>query len=118
VNQYLKTASGADFSAKDFRTWGGSTSAAEALISAGPPQDANASARAVSGAVQFAASRLGNTPAVCLKSYIDPNLIQAYKTDSGAPFFRAVASARAKIDHGQSKLSLEEQTVMELGSGG
>lgn len=82
VNDYLREAMGEDFTAKDFRTWGG-TLAAIRLLADMPWDEAGASQRAMSGmrkAVETGVAReLGNTPAVCRKSYIDPRVYPAWE---------------------------------------
>jgi DNA topoisomerase-1 len=75
VNAYLREASGEDFSAKDFRTWHGTLLVARALR--GLVSD-EVSKRGVARAIERAAERLGNTPAVCRKSYVHPALIACY----------------------------------------
>ncbi|HWK29466.1 MAG TPA: DNA topoisomerase IB [Solirubrobacter sp.] len=74
INDYLK-ASG-DFSAKDFRTWNATVLAAVALAVSGP---AASRKRAINRAVEETARYLGNTPAVCRASYIDPRVFDAYR---------------------------------------
>jgi len=76
VNAYLKEASGADFTAKDYRTWAGSLKAFTALqghAEAGPPDRAT-----VVRVVKEVARALNNTPAVCRACYIHPAIIEAY----------------------------------------
>jgi DNA topoisomerase-1 len=78
VNRYLRDISGHDFSAKDFRTWGGTVLAAEALVEQGEfTSQADARSNVVA-AIQDVARQLNNTPAVCRKSYVHPEVIQAY----------------------------------------
>ena len=82
VNEYLREISGGDFSAKDFRTWGGTVLAAEALCQVGrPTSDSDARSR-VAEAVRTVAAELRNTPAVCRASYIHPLVIEAYLRDA------------------------------------
>jgi DNA topoisomerase-1 len=114
VNDYIRKNSGAALTAKDFRTWGGTTSAIKSLIEAGPPTSEKDADGAVTNAVKYAASRLGNTPGICREKYIDPMALQAYQDDDGDAFFKAVSIARKKIAKGQSNLSLEEQTALTL----
>jgi DNA topoisomerase I len=77
VNANIKEHAGGDFSAKDFRTWNATVLAAVAL--AGQADDgAAARQRRVSGAVKTVASYLGNTPAVCRASYVDPRVIDRF----------------------------------------
>ena len=73
INAYIKEQVGPGFSAKDFRTWNGTVLAAIALSgqeTRGP--------RAVRAAVDLVARHLGNTPAVCRRSYIDPRIIDRF----------------------------------------
>jgi DNA topoisomerase-1 len=78
VNAYLREMSGADFSAKDFRTWAGTVLAARELA-AMPPFKSNAEAkRNIVKAVAAVAGHLRNTKAVCRKCYIHPIVIEAY----------------------------------------
>jgi len=81
VNQYLREASGGDYSAKDFRTWAGSVLAAEALaLERRHARNGKANA-AVKRAVQAVASRLGNTPAISRKCYIHPAIVTGFLED-------------------------------------
>jgi DNA topoisomerase-1 len=76
VNAYLREAAGADFTAKDFRTWHGTLLAARAfsaLAAKGRPSKRN-----VARAVVQVAARLGNTPSVCRKNYIHPAIVARY----------------------------------------
>ena len=77
VNDYLRDAMGDAFSAKDFRTWGGTLAAVRCLagMPRTPGQGEQAARREVEACV---AAQLGNTPAVCRKSYIDPRVYQAW----------------------------------------
>ena len=72
INDYLKEAAKNDFSAKDFRTWNATVLAAVALAASDPAPTKTARERAVKSAVKTVAAYLGNTPAVCRASYIDP----------------------------------------------
>jgi DNA topoisomerase I len=79
VNDYVKLASGGEFTAKDFRTWNATLLAAVALAVDGPRAHSKAAReRAVTAAVKTVAAYLGNTPAVCRASYIDPRIIDRY----------------------------------------
>ena len=82
VNDYLREAMGDAFTAKDFRTWGG-TLAAIRLLAEMPWNEDGASQRAMASmrkAVETEVARqLGNTPAVCRKSYIDPRVYAAWE---------------------------------------
>jgi len=79
INAYLKEATGGDFSAKDFRTWSATVLAAVALAVSGPAQGTKTSRkRAITRAIKETSRYLGNTPAVCRASYIDPRIFDAY----------------------------------------
>jgi DNA topoisomerase IB len=80
VNDYLREATGADITAKDFRTWHATVLAAAALAASEEPGDTKASRkRAVSGAMKEVASYLGNTPTIARSSYVDPRVIDLYE---------------------------------------
>ena len=75
VNDYIRDASGADFTAKDFRTWHGTAHALALWIEHGGAEgEPTASAKELLGEV---AKRLGNTVAVCRKSYVHPRVLEA-----------------------------------------
>ncbi|MBY6263182.1 DNA topoisomerase IB [Azospirillum sp. 412522] len=78
VNAYLRDATGADFTAKDFRTWAGTVLAAMALREFESFDSASAAKRNVTRAIEQVATRLGNTPSVCRKSYVHPEVLDAY----------------------------------------
>ena len=78
VNAYIREALGEDFSAKDFRTWAGTVSAARALMLAEPCSSASQAKRNISTCVKAVAGVLGNTAAVCRSAYIHPAVLDAY----------------------------------------
>jgi DNA topoisomerase-1 len=79
INAYLKEATGGDFSAKDFRTWSATVLAALALAVSGEVAGTKTGRkRAITRAIAETAHYLGNTPAVCRASYIDPRVFDAY----------------------------------------
>jgi DNA topoisomerase-1 len=78
VNDYIRRASGGEFTAKDFRTWAGTVLAAARLAVEELPETAKAAERIVVKVIREVAERLGNTPAVCRKSYIHPRVIEAF----------------------------------------
>ena len=95
VNDYLRDACGEDFSAKDFRTWGGSVQAAGVLARTPLPARGGERARrgALAQAIREVAAILGNTPAVCRASYIHPLIIEGWRDGSLA---RAIPADAAK----------------------
>jgi DNA topoisomerase-1 len=78
VNDYLREITGQDFTAKDFRTWAGTTLACEALRDLGVFRSKAEARRNIVRAVECVSRRLGNTKAVCRKSYIHPVVFDAY----------------------------------------
>src|SRR3954447_49833 len=80
INEYVKENTGGDFSAKDFRTWSATVLAAVALAVSGPAATASKTARnrAKTRAIKEVARYLGNTPAVCRASYIDPRVFDRF----------------------------------------
>jgi DNA topoisomerase-1 len=78
VNDYLREIAGADFSAKDFRTWAGTVLAYRALHALQPAGSETDARRNVVAAIRETAGRLGNTPAVARKSYVHPAVVEAY----------------------------------------
>jgi DNA topoisomerase IB len=80
INEYIKEITGGDYSAKDFRTWNATVLAAVALAVAGEVAGTKTGRkRAVTRAVKEVSYYLGNTPAVCRASYIDPRVFDAYE---------------------------------------
>jgi len=78
VNEYLRATSGEDFTAKDFRTWGGTVVAAQTLCELGETETQTEAKANIVTAIQEAAAHLGNTPAICRKSYVHPGVLDAY----------------------------------------
>ena len=80
INEYIKEITGGDYSAKDFRTWNATVLAAVALaVAGGVAGTKTGRKRAITRAIKEVAHYLGNTPAVCRASYIDPRVFDAYE---------------------------------------
>ena len=80
INEHLREVTGGDYTAKDFRTWNATVFAAVGLaVSVEAAPTATARKRAVTRVVKEVAEYLGNTPAVCRASYIDPRIIDLYE---------------------------------------
>jgi DNA topoisomerase-1 len=78
LNEYIGDRLGDGFTAKDFRTWGGTLVAAVALARHGPPSDAADAKRALASAMRKVGTELGNTPAVARASYVSPAVVEHY----------------------------------------
>ena len=83
VNAFLQTIAGTGFTAKDFRTWGASVIALRLLRKRADALPGQAK-RNIVATVRDVAEKLGNTPAVCRKSYVHPRLLEAYREDPAA----------------------------------
>ena len=79
INAYIQEAIGEGFSAKDFRTWSGTVLAAAALAGEPKPKSEATAKRVIAAAVKSVSTALGNTPAVCRRSYIDPRVFDRYR---------------------------------------
>jgi DNA topoisomerase I len=80
VNDYLQEIAGEAFTAKDFRTWGGTVLAAWSLRELGPYGSESAMKANIIAAVDIVAARLGNTRAVCRAAYIHPAVLLGYES--------------------------------------
>jgi DNA topoisomerase-1 len=78
VNSYLKEISGADITAKDFRTWTGTVLAAMVLAEFEHADNTARAKKNVTEAIERVSSRLGNTPTICRKCYVHPEIVTAY----------------------------------------
>jgi DNA topoisomerase I len=78
LNDYIAAHMGEEFTAKDFRTWGGTLIAAIGLAERGVQETVTESKRCVVAVVKRVAEQLGNTPAVARSSYISPAVIEQY----------------------------------------
>jgi DNA topoisomerase I len=109
VNAYLREITGSDITAKDFRTWAGTMLMARYLSLSDPFTSATQAKRVMSAAVNKVAAALGNTAAVCRKSYIHPAISDSYL--SGAFALQAMEASGASSAAG---LHPEEIAVLAL----
>ena len=112
LNDYIRVYLGDEFTAKDFRTWGGTLEAAIAFAGRPPPATAAEAKRSVAAVMRTVAERLGNTPAVTRASYVSPAVVEQYLDGRTVEDFRPrhlrVVGAR---DIG---LDREEQALLSL----
>jgi DNA topoisomerase-1 len=78
VNQYLREATGSDFTAKDFRTWHGTVHALAFLAECEKAESPTAVKRSIVAALKLVAGELSNLPSTCRKHYVHPGLLEAY----------------------------------------
>jgi DNA topoisomerase-1 len=88
VNDYIKAATSPEFSAKDFRTWGGTLLAAIKLAELGASEDEKQAKKNLVNAVKDVAEHLGNTPTVCRSCYIHPLVLEGYLKGTTLAEFR------------------------------
>jgi DNA topoisomerase I len=112
VNDYLKAATSPEFSAKDFRTWGGTLLAALELAEIGCCEDEKTLNKNILKAVKKVAEQLGNTPTVCRSSYIHPKIIKFY--ESGITLDEFVPRKKRKIKRIQNEQEAEEKALLKL----
>jgi DNA topoisomerase I len=112
LNDYVRIYMGEEFTAKDFRTWGGTLTAAVGLAERGVAETEAEAKRRVAVVMRTVGERLGNTPAVARASYVSPAVVEQYfdgrTVDDFRPRHLRVVGAR---DLG---LDLEEQALLSL----
>lgn len=90
VNDYIREISGADFTAKDFRTWGGTTLALMQLAGFDPCESDTEAKKNITAMIKAVAAELGNTTTVCRKYYIHPAVLDCYlRGELGSDLLRA-----------------------------
>jgi DNA topoisomerase-1 len=109
VNAYLKEITGEDFTAKDFRSWSGTVFACTALRQIEPPSSTAEAKKNVLQAIEAVAGILGNTRAVCRKSYIHPAILEAYMNDG-----LATTRGRRRSRHSVARLRADETAVLAV----
>jgi DNA topoisomerase IB len=111
INAYLREVVGDEVSAKDFRTWHATVLTAVGLaVSTQAPTSPSARKRAVNRVVKEVSEYLGNTPAVCRSSYIDPRVIDLY--DDGTTVASALERLGADADFGQPATHGQVETAV------
>ena len=112
LNEYIQEHMGEEFSAKDFRTWGGTLLAAVALAERDPPESEAEAKRRIAAVMRTVGERLGNTPTVARSSYVSPAVVEQYldgrTIDDFRPRHLRVVRAR------ETGLDPEEQAVASL----
>jgi DNA topoisomerase-1 len=88
LNEYIKEHLGPDFTAKDFRTWGGTLLAAVMLAEHGVVETETEARKRLAAVMRGVGERLGNTPAVARESYVSPAVVEQYLTGVTLDDFR------------------------------
>ncbi|OJU29853.1 MAG: DNA topoisomerase I [Nitrobacter sp. 62-13] len=110
VNDYIKEITRQDFSAKDFRTWAATVLAALALAEFKTYDSQAEAKRNVVAAIEKVAKQLGNTPAICRKSYVHPEILSAYMSGDFVKMIDAKIAQKFKRHY--AKLSTDEVMVL------
>jgi DNA topoisomerase-1 len=108
LNAYLSDHLGDGFTAKDFRTWGGTLLAAEELERRGPSQTEREAARTLASVMRRVGEELGNTPAVARASYVSPVVVDHYLAG------QTLADFRSANGSGPRRLTTSEVALLAL----
>ncbi|GAB2687281.1 DNA topoisomerase IB [Mucilaginibacter koreensis] len=111
INTYLKTITGEDFTAKDFRTWAGSVSALFAFKEAGEYENQTECRKKVISVLDEVAVNLGNTRTVCKKYYVHPTIIKSYEEGT---LFKYISGLDEDQEEKVSELNLAEKALLNI----
>jgi DNA topoisomerase-1 len=112
INEYINEHTGNNFTAKDFRTWWGTVTAASFLAQTEPCENKTQTAKTIVATLDFVARKLGNTRTVCKKYYVHPKLLEEFETgelDKYLDKFRHI-----KRSPGSPIIKAEEKIIMEF----
>lgn len=112
LNDYIHEVMGERFSAKDFRTWAGTSIAALALEELGPGDNDKTSQGNVRQAVERVAKMLGNTPSIAKASYIDPRVVESYLDGRTLEHFRKLVETELAKD--DELIGPDERAILKL----
>jgi DNA topoisomerase IB len=112
LNAYIAENLGEGFTAKDFRTWGGTLTAAIALARHDPPGSETEARRVVAAVMRLVGEELGNTPAVARASYVSPAVVEQYR--AGITLERIGANGNRSPSTLPRGLSREERALLSL----
>ena len=112
VNEYIRKISGADFTAKDFRTWSGTVQAFLALRSIGYCDTQTETKRRIVQALETVSNHLGNTRTVCKKYYVHPLILSMYESKELEKYTKELD--HMLIDDNQADLTPEEKIVLKI----
>jgi DNA topoisomerase-1 len=112
VNAYLKEVTGKDITAKDFRTWAGTVLAAMALNEVKSFDSAAQAKRNLRAAIENVAGRLGNTPTICRKCYVHPEVLTSYL--DGKLVLEIKAAVESELREDLDRLKPEEAAVLAM----
>lgn len=109
VNEYVRSASGGEFSSKDLRTWMGSACCVDALLDKDVPETQAACAECINEAMDEVARQLGNTRAVCKAHYVHPGVVRSFNEGGLSELAKGVRQSR-----GPAGLSRSERVLLKI----
>ena len=112
LNEYIRTISGSDFTAKDFRTWSGTVNAFLAFKELGFSETKTETKKNIVQALDKVAEHLGNTRTVCKKYYVHPLIISLYENKSLEKYFKDLETIEK--NDGKAGLTSEEKMIMTI----
>ncbi|RYD88113.1 MAG: DNA topoisomerase IB, partial [Sphingobacteriales bacterium] len=112
VNQYIKEATGGDFTAKDFRTWAGTLNVLRAFQSMGPAESESDMKKNTLAALDDVSHKLGNTRTVCRKYYVHPGIIRLYEEKALHKYLAELE--KIETPDNLTGLTAEERVLMKI----
>lgn len=112
VNNYIKEISCCDFTAKDFRTWAGTMQTMKYLAEYDYPDTITLKRKIIVSAIDQVAAKLGNTRAICKKSYVFPAVLDEYENGDLVPYLKKLSKS-ADI-HGEKGLNHDEKILLSF----
>jgi len=111
INSYIKEITGSDFTAKDFRTWGGTLEALRQLAKCSAEDSDRSKKKIIVEVLDCVAGKLGNTRAVCKSSYVYPLLLEAYEDDRLSRYLKKINTKPAASS---AALENDEKVLMQF----
>ena len=112
VNNYIKEISCCDFTAKDFRTWAGTMYTMKHLAEFDYPENVTLKKKIIVSAIDQVAAKLGNTRAICKKSYVFPALLEEYENGSLLPYLKKLSKSAGVT--GEKNLNHDEKILLSF----
>lgn len=112
INEYISEHTGSDFTAKDFRTWWGTVTAAAFLAECEACENKTQAAKTVLATLDFVARKLGNTRTVCKKYYVHPKLLEEYETGELEKYLNKFRHIKEEGE--EVLLKAEEKIIMDF----
>lgn len=111
INNYIKEITGCDFTAKDFRTWGGTLEALRQLAICCTDSVEKPKKKVINEVLDCVAGKLGNTRAVCKSSYVYPVLLEAFENDQLTAYLKKINTGSAA---GHTAVENDEKVLMRF----